>query len=130
MDSPGQPVTRTAKEDIRKNMVEAEIETLDAYGAELWVDLFPAPEDLGQPAHGRAWELPLPTSSQVNVVQQRADDYTTQKVTEAILASPDDFDAIWDEMQTELEAMGIEEANEEMTGYIHNRIELWEGEVE
>ncbi|WP_080145903.1 ABC transporter substrate-binding protein [Marinilactibacillus piezotolerans] len=130
MDSNGQPVTRTAKEDIRKNMVEAEIETLDAYGAELWVDLFPAPEDLGQPAHGRAWELPLPTSSQVNVVQQRADDYTTQKVTEAILASPDDFDAIWDEMQTELEAMGIEEANEEMTGYIHNRIELWEGEVE
>ncbi|PRY80993.1 ABC transporter substrate-binding protein [Alkalibacterium olivapovliticus] len=129
VDSNGQSITRTTEEDIRENFVDAEIETLDQYGANLWVDLFPAPEDLGIPNHGRAYEIPLPTDSQVNIVQQRADDYTTQKITEAILADPDNFDAIWDEMQDQLISFGVEEANEEMTDLVNNRIELW-GEVE
>lgn len=124
-DSNGQSITRLTEEDIRQNLVEAEIETLEAYDANLWVDLFPATEDLGIPAHGRAYEIPLPTDSQVTIVQQRADDYTTQKITEAILASPDDFDAVWDEMQGQLESFGIEEANAEMTDIVNNRLELW-----
>lgn len=129
VDSNGQGITRTTEEDVRSNFVEAELETLDQYNANLWVDLFPAPEELGIPNHGRAYEIPLPTDSQVNIVQQRADDYTTQKITEAILADPDSFDAIWDEMQDQLISFGVEEANEEMTDIVNNRIELW-GEVE
>lgn len=129
VDSNGQSISRTTAEDIRINFAESEIETLEAYGADLWVDIFPAAEDLGIPNHGRAWEIPLPTDSQVNIVQQRADDYTTQKVTEAILAAPEQFDAIWDEMLSELESMNIDQANEEMTDIINRRIELW-GEVE
>lgn len=125
VDSNGQSITRLTEEDVRTNFVDAEKETLEAYDANLWVDLFPASEDLGIPAHGRAWEIPLPTDSQVTVVQQRADDYTTQKVTEAILADPDDFDAIWEEMQEQLESFDIEGANAEMTDIVNNRLELW-----
>jgi putative aldouronate transport system substrate-binding protein len=129
VDSNGQSITRTTKEDIRENYTEAELEALDGYGVELWVDLFPPTEELGIPSHGRAYEIALPTGSNVDVILQRADDYTTQKVTEAILTAPDNFDAVWDEMQDELIALGIEDANAEMTELVRDRIELW-GEVE
>lgn len=129
VDSNGQSITRLTEEDVRTNFADSELEALDAYDANLWVDLFPEPEELGMPPYGKAWEIPLPTDSQVNVIQQRADDYTTQKVTEAILADPADFDAIWSEMQTQLESLNIEEANSEMTGLVNDRMELW-GEKE
>ncbi|GEN50052.1 ABC transporter substrate-binding protein [Alkalibacterium pelagium] len=127
VDSNGQSISRTTEEDIRTNFAESELETLEAYDANIWVDLFPAADELGIPNHGRAWEIPLPTGSQVNIIQQRADDYTTQKVTEAILTDPDNFDNVWDEMLAELESMNIDQANEEMSEIINRRIELWGG---
>ncbi|GAA0353732.1 ABC transporter substrate-binding protein [Alkalibacterium iburiense] len=127
VDSNGQGITRTTVEEIRENFVDAELEALEAYDAELWVDLFPAPEELGIPAHGRAYEIPLPTDSEVNIFQQRADDYTTQKITEAILSDPNDFDAIWDEMLEQLDSFGAEAANAEMTDIVNKRLELWGG---
>ncbi|MFC6463570.1 ABC transporter substrate-binding protein [Marinilactibacillus sp. GCM10026970] len=129
LDSNGQTIGRMGAEDIIAQYSEPEKEALEGYGIDLWVDLFPATEDLETPKHGRAWEIALPTGSNVNVIQQRADDYTTQKITEAILADPADFNGIWEEMQAELESIGIEEANAEMTEIIRDRLELW-GETE
>lgn len=125
LDSNGQTIGRDSREDIIENYTEAEIEVLDAYGIELWVDAFPQPEELGQPPHGRAWEYIIPTSSDVTIIQQKADDLTTQKITEAILASPDDFDTIYDDMIAQLEAMNIQEAEAQMTEITKNRLELW-----
>lgn len=125
VDSNGQSITRDTKEDVMDNYTDAEIEALSNYGIDLWVELFPTPEELGTPAHGKAYEYILPSDSDVAIIQQKADDYTTQKITEAILASPDDFDAIWEEMQENLLDMDIEKANEEMTEMTNNRLELW-----
>lgn len=125
LDSNGQTIGRDSREDIIENYTEAELQVLDAYGIELWVDAFPQPEELGQPPHGRAWEYIIPTSSDVTIIQQKADDLTTQKITEAILASPDDFDAIYDDMIAQLEAMNIQEAEAQMTEITKNRLELW-----
>lgn len=128
-DSNDQSIARSTREDILENYSDAELEALEGYGIELWVDLFPATEDLGIPNHGRAWEIALPTGSDVDIIQQRADDLTTQRITEAILANPEDFDRIWDDMQEELLSIGIENANAEMTEIVNDRIELW-GEVD
>src|SRR5699024_6397695 len=115
LDSNGQTIGRDSKVDIMENYTEAEVEVLEAYGIDLWVESFPQPEELGQPPHGRAWEYVIPTSSDVTIIQQKADDLTTQKITEAILASPEDFDAIYDDMVAQLEAMNIKEAESQMT---------------
>lgn len=125
VDSNEQSITRSTKEDIQINYTDAEKEALEAYGAELWVDLFPSPEELGSPKHGKAYEYVLPSDSDVTIIQTKADDYTTQKITEAILAKPEKFDAIWDEMQKGLEDMDIEAANKEMTQLTKDRLELW-----
>ncbi|AZP04528.1 ABC transporter substrate-binding protein [Jeotgalibaca ciconiae] len=125
VDSNGQSISRDTKEDIMVNYTEAEKETLAAYGVDLWVETFPATETLGIPAHGRAYEYVLPSNSDVAIIQQKADDFTTQKITEAILANPANFDSIWDGMITELENMGIKDAEVEMTELTHKRLELW-----
>ncbi|MGO4928196.1 ABC transporter substrate-binding protein [Fundicoccus sp. Sow4_F4] len=125
LDSNGQTIGRDSKVDIMENYTEAEVEVLDAYGIDLWVESFPQPEELGQPPHGRAWEYVIPTSSDVTIIQQKADDLTTQKITEAILASPEDFDAIYDDMVAQLEAMNIKEAESQMTKITTDRMELW-----
>lgn len=125
VDSNGQSITRDTKEDIMVNYTDAEKEALAAYGVDLWVETFPAPETLGTPDHGRAFEYVLPSSSDVAIIQQKADDFTTQKITEAILADPAQFDAIWDGMVAELESMGIHDAEAEMTELTHKRLELW-----
>lgn len=125
VDSNGQSITRSTREDVAANYTDADKEALEAYGVDLWVDTFPSPEELGSPKHGKAYEYVLPSSSDVAIIQTEADDYTTQKVTEAILANPEDFDAIWEEMQQGLLDMGIEKANAEMTDLTHQRLELW-----
>ena len=125
VDSNGQSITRSTREDVYANYTEADKEALEAYGVELWVDTFPSPEELEKPNHGKAYEYVLPSSSDVAIIQTEADDYTTQKVTEAILASPEDFDGIWEEMQQRLTDMGIDKANAEMTELTHQRLELW-----
>lgn len=125
LDSNGQTIGRDSKVDIMGNYTEAEVEVLEAYGIDLWVESFPQPEELGQPPHGRAWEYVIPTSSDVTIIQQKADDLTTQKITEAILASPEDFDAIYDDMVAQLEAMNIKEAESQMTQITTDRMELW-----
>lgn len=125
VDSNGQSITRSTREDVAANYTDADKEALEAYGVDLWVDTFPSPEELGSPKHGKAYEYVLPSSSDVAIIQTEADDYTTQKVTEAILASPEDFDAIWEEMQQGLLDMGIDKANAEMTDLTHQRLELW-----
>ncbi|HJB24402.1 MAG TPA: ABC transporter substrate-binding protein [Candidatus Jeotgalibaca pullicola] len=125
VDSNGQSISRDTKEDIMVNYTEAEKETLAAYGVDLWVETFPATETLGIPDHGRAYEYVLPSNSDVAIIQQKADDFTTQKITEAILANPANFDSIWDGMITELENMGIKDAEVEMTELTHKRLELW-----
>lgn len=125
VDSNGQSITRTTEEDIIANYTDAELEALEAYGVSTWVETFPSPDELGIPDHGKAYEYILPANSDVAIIQQEADDFTTQKITEAILANPTDFDRIWEEMQEGLLAMGIEEANEEMTQLTEDRKELW-----
>ncbi|MDE1549093.1 ABC transporter substrate-binding protein [Jeotgalibaca caeni] len=125
VDSNGQSISRSTKEDIMINYTEAEKEALEAYGVDLWVETFPETESLGIPKHGRAYEYVLPSNSDVAITQQKADDYTTQKITEAILADPADFDGIWEEMISELEAMGIKDAEAEMTELTEKRLELW-----
>jgi putative aldouronate transport system substrate-binding protein len=125
LDSNGQSITRTTEEDIIINYTDAELEALEAYGVSTWVETFPSPDELGTPGHGKAYEYVLPSNSDVAIIQQEADDFTTQKITEAILADPADFDGIWEDMQEGLLSIGIEDANEEMTQLTEDRKELW-----
>ncbi|MCJ7842077.1 ABC transporter substrate-binding protein [Lederbergia sp. NSJ-179] len=125
VDSTGNPISPDTQEDIIAAYTDAEKEALGKYGMESWIDWFPSTEELGISNHGAAANYTIPNNSDLQIIQQKADDYTEQKITQAILGKPADFDAAWDEMQEKLIEMDIEKANKEMTKITQDTMKLW-----
>lgn len=125
LDSTGQSITPDTEQDIINNFNNVEKEVIAEYGMENWIDWFPATEELGVSKHGSVANYSIPSGSNLQVIQQKADDLTEQRITEAILADPAEFDAIWEGMIEELEVMEIETANQEMTKMVQDTMELW-----
>lgn len=125
LDKNGDSYSATTLENKIENYTEAEKETLKAYGAESWVDLFPSDEELGISNHGQVWQLSIPSDSDISIIQKKADDYTQQAITQAILGKTEDFDKAYDEIVETLKSYDIEKLNTEMTQLIKDRLELW-----
>ncbi len=126
VDSEGQPITPNSEEQIVANYNSAEKEALKEYEMTNWIEWFPSTEELGRSNHGTVSNYTIPPGSDVQIIQQKADDLTEQKITQAILGDPADFDKAWEDMIAELEAMNIQKANEEMTQMTKDKMELWE----
>ena len=124
-DSTGQNYTLTSREQNIKNQTDVEKEVLENYGVELWSDLYPGADEFEVKPWGAAYNIPIPSDSNLDVVNQRMLDITTKRIPEAILAKPEDFDAVWDQFMQDLENAGVEEAEKEYTQLIKDTVELW-----
>ncbi|MBE6052942.1 MAG: extracellular solute-binding protein [Clostridium sartagoforme] len=125
LDANGDSYSPDTLENKIANYSEAEKETLAAYGAKAWPDLFPSAEELGVSKHGQVWQLNVPSDSDIAIIQKKADDYSQQAITQAILGKPEDFDKAYDEIIDTLKSYDIERLNTEMTNLIKARLELW-----
>lgn len=90
VDSNGDNISVTSRETIIAKYLPVEKETLAAYGAEMWIDLFPAPEELGVSKHGQVWQYALP--SDINEKVTAADEFVKTTLAQLVLGSPADFD--------------------------------------
>lgn len=125
-DSTDQPYTLASREQDIKNQTDVEKEVLENYDVELWSDLYPGADEFEVKPWGAAYNIPIPSDSELDVLNQRMLDITMKRVPEAILAKPEEFDDIWDEFMEDLEDIGVEEAEEEYTQLIKDTVELWE----
>lgn len=125
VDAKGDTYSPDTLESKIANYTEAEKETLKAYGAEAWPDLFPTAEELGVSKHGQVWQLNIPSDSDIAIIQKKADDYCQQAITQAILGKPENFDKAWDEIKSTLKSYDIEKLNTGVTDLIKDRLELW-----
>ncbi len=123
LDSTGNPLGKSQRETVIAEYNYAEKETLKAYGAEIWTELFPQPDDLGVSKHGQIWQYPLNAKS--TAIIDNADAFVKSSLIEMILGPEGDFDAAWEKMQTELRKMGVEEVGLEVTELIKSKKELW-----
>ncbi len=123
IDSTGNPLGKTNREIIIKKYNIAEKETLKAYGAECWPDLFPTSQELGVSKHGQVWQYPL--STPMKDLINEADDYVKDSLIKMIIGSEENFDAEWKKMTEHLVNMGISKVEEEVTNLISMKMELW-----
>lgn len=123
IDSTGNTLSRLSRQNLINSYSDVEKQTLAAYGAETWNDLFPTPEELGVSKHGQVWQYSL--SSQMNKIITQADDYVKSCLIKMIVAPQDDFDKNWKEMQEGLIKMEIEKAEDEVTNLIKMKMDLW-----
>lgn len=127
-DSTGQTYTIASPEQIIESYTEVEKEVLNNYGVDMWKDLYPQKEDFPVKPWGAAFNIPVPSGSDLELAMQRAQDIMKRRIPEAILAKPADFDKVWDNFMEDLEKAGIEEAEKEYTELVKARVKLWEGE--
>ncbi|MCK0470625.1 ABC transporter substrate-binding protein [Halalkalibacter sp. APA_J-10(15)] len=125
LDSTGQPFTINRPEELREDYTEIEKEVLDAYGAEIWGDLFPDGDQFPVKPWGAAWEINWDSDSPIAVPFQRIQDTMFTRIPEAILANPEDFDDVYDRFMDEVEGHGVYEMEEQFTELIQKRVELW-----
>ena len=125
LDSGGQPISPDNFDQMIADFTDAQRATLEAFEVTVFVDLFPHPDELGIPAHGQAWTLPIPTGSELHLIAGRAESFTQQYITQAILVPADEFDAAWDRVMEGLADLDIEVANEQMTQIVRERLALW-----
>lgn len=124
-DSTDQNYTLSSREQNILNQTDVEKEVLENYDAELWSDLYPSADEFDVKPWGAAYNIPIPADSNLDVINQRMLDITTKRVPEAILAKPEEFDAVWDMFMKDLEDAGVEAAEEEYTQLIKDTVELW-----
>ncbi len=123
VDSNGDYISRTSRQRIIDSYLPVEKETLEAYGAEMWIDLFPSSEELGVSKHGQVWQYALPPElhNKISV----ADEYVKTALTRCVLSQSKDFEKLWNEMQENLISMGMEEAGVELSKIIDEKMKLW-----
>lgn len=124
-DSTNNYYTTNFPEQIEAAYTEAERETLAAYGASTWKDLFPSEEEFPVKPWGAAYDMPTPGDSDYNVISQKTQDIIRKRIPEAVLSSPKEFDVIYDGMIDELNQAGAEKMEKQYTEWIQNRVRLW-----
>ncbi|MFC4102239.1 ABC transporter substrate-binding protein [Paenibacillus xanthanilyticus] len=125
-DPSGNYYTTRFPEQIVADYNDVEKEVLKAYGATTWKDLFPKEEEFPVRPWGAAWNIPVPGDSEIAVLDEKLKSITWQRIPEAILAKPEDFDNIWDDYMAELEKAGVEKVEELRQELVKDRIELWQ----
>lgn len=128
-DATGNYYTTNFPEQIIASYSEVEKETLAAYNATTWKDLFPSEEELPVKEWGALYNMQVPTDGDYQVIYQKTQDIIQKRIPAAILEAPDKFDQVYDEFLAELDKVGAREMEEQYTALVKARVELFTGKV-
>ncbi|MBP3961674.1 ABC transporter substrate-binding protein [Paenibacillus lignilyticus] len=124
-DPSGNYYTKNFPEQLVLGYSDVEKETLAAYKATTWKDLFPKEDEFKVKAYGAAWNISIPGEDEVSILGTKMRDITWKRIPEAILAKPADFDKVWDAYMADLDKAGVKKMEEGYTKYVQDRVELW-----
>lgn len=124
-DPSGNFYTTKFPEQISSQFNEVEKETLAAYNATTWRDLFPKEEEFKVRPWGAAWNITIPGDSEIVILDGKLKDITWKRIPEAILSKPEEFDMIWDDFMVDLEKAGVKKAEDLREELVKERVKLW-----
>ncbi|CAK4845607.1 unnamed protein product [Aphanomyces euteiches] len=127
-DPSGNYYTTYFPEQITKGYTASDKETLKAYQVTTYMDLWPKKEEFPIRPYGAAWGIPMETGSDLQVTFINAENIMKQRIPEAILAKPEQFDAVWNAFMVDLDKAGVKKMNDLETKLIKERIKLWSGD--
>jgi putative aldouronate transport system substrate-binding protein len=124
-DSTGNYYTKSFPEQIVQGYTDVDKETLKAYNAVTWKDMFPKEDAFPVKPWGAAWNITTPSDDEVTILANKMKDITWKRIPAAVLAKPEDFDKLWDAYQKELIDAGVEKMEKGFTKYVQDRVKLW-----
>ncbi|MNP71748.1 hypothetical protein D3C76_1681780 [compost metagenome] len=78
-------------------------------------------------AYGAAFNITVEEGSSYAVKYQKTQDIIRKRIPEAILSTPEKFDAVYDAMLVELDKAGAVDMEKEYTELVKERVDLWSG---
>ncbi|WP_019910975.1 ABC transporter substrate-binding protein [Paenibacillus sp. HW567] len=126
-DSTDNYYTTNFPEQIIASYSNAEKETLAAYKAKTWKDLFPAADEFPVKEWGALYNMQVPTDGDYQVIYQKTQDIVHKRIPEAILAKPADFDKLYDAFLKEMNDVGAEKMEKQYTDLVKARVSLFTG---
>lgn len=124
-DSTGNYFTTNYPEQITENYTPSAKETLAAYNVEMWKDLWPKEDEFKEKPWGAAYNIPVPSDSNINITYKKIEEIVRKRIPEIILTDPAKFDALYDSFIQELNDAGAEKMEQEYTELVRKRVELW-----
>jgi putative aldouronate transport system substrate-binding protein len=126
-DSTNNYYTANFPEQIIASYSDAEKETLIAYNATTWKDLFPGEDEFPVKEWGALYNMQAPTDGDYPVIYQKTQDIVRKRIPEAIMSKPADFDGIYDAFIDELNKAGAEKMESEYSELVKARVTLFTG---
>ena len=119
-DENGVPYTPVTKESVAAEYNDVQKATCEAWNVNLLTDIFPQPEEFEVPPYSPLWAYAIP--QELNAMQSLLDEIAWPGIVKCVQEPEANFDANWDAMIAELEANGLEEANQMMTDFLATKI--------
>jgi len=123
VDSTGNILGKTTREQLISGYTIFEKQTLSAYGVELWSDLFPTPEELGVSKYGQIWQYVI--DSRYTDRLTKINEYVRTELIKMIMGEEKDFDSSWKTMQNQILNMNVTEISDELHRMILSKMDLW-----
>lgn len=98
---------------------------LRKYGYQTWADFYSPPPP--NPVYYPAWQINLVDGSPAKIAEQKMNDLAMKYLPMAIMAKPEEFDAVWDEYVTEMRKLDIKAYEDRINEQIQWRLENWGG---
>lgn len=124
-DPTGQTYSIKSEQQIMDSYSAPEKEVLSKYNAKMWRDLFPKASEFPVKPWGAAWQINIPQDTDGAVIMKKLQEIVRKRVPEMIMKSPDQFDAIWDAFQNDMDKAGVHKLEAQFEGLLKDRMELW-----
>jgi len=97
---------------------------MEQYNKRTWRDFVNSPPE--NPIWYPAWNIPLADGSEAQMANRQLQDAALQFVPRAILASPDQFESIWNEYVTTIGRINVKAYEDAINAGIQDRIARWQ----
>lgn len=121
-DSTGSTYTTKSKESVINNYTEEQKAGCEAWGVEILTDLFPQPDEFKTPAYSAIWAYAKP--GEFSEIESLLDEIAWPGLIKCITDPVANFDANYDAMLSELESVGMYDAEEMLTEIIKEKVAM------
>lgn len=120
LDPTGSTYTTTSKESVIAEYDEEQKAACEAWGVELLVDIFPQADEFETPMYSPVWAYTMP--DEFTQISDQLDEVAWPALVKAIIGSESEFDATYDKMLSDLDNVGVADAEAMLTQIIQEKV--------
>lgn len=121
-DSTGSTYTTTSKDSVINNYTTEQQAACEKWGVELLTEMFPQPDEFETPAYSAIWAYAKP--SEFSEIESLLDEIAWPALIKCITDPVASFDANYDKMLSDLESVGMYDAEAMLTEIIKEKVAM------